>query len=266
MSMRTTAIIIAVLFITGCNEKPVPSDVVGNTQLSAKLEVISGSGTSVEGIAQFTTISGGLVKFINLVSDEHVVISKSDPATSFNNNLFSNSANFSATSKILSQRTIILGQPEYAAVLENSDDTNIFYLSFIRTQDESVLNSSVSLPDSFLFTAPQSNTIISRADDINLQWANSGTTDSMSYDITGTCELSSGEIDNVNITLAIPDDTGAHTVKTSDFISQIIEPTSTCLLSIVLQRSRNGTLNNEFGLGGSIRGIQQRVVNFTSIP
>lgn len=264
--MKAIATLTLILFLTGCNEKPVSSNAVANTQLSAKLEVISGAGTSVQGIAQFTTISNGTVKFVNLVDGEHVLFSKSDPTASFSANLFSNSANFGSSSKILTRRTIISGQPEYFTVLNNSDNTNIFYISFIRTKDVSVLNSSVSLPDDFLLTAPQDNTIISRTNDINLQWSDSGTTDTMSYDMTGTCELSSGAIDNVYITLAITGDTGSHTIKTSDFVSEIAESTSTCLLSIVLQRSRNGILNNEFGLGGSIRGIQQQVVSFTSTP
>ena len=145
----------------------------------------------------------------------------------------------------------------YSASFPVDAEGTEFLIAFLRTEeDESAPASVVQLPAPFeLEVAPRE---ASRAtDDVELTWDPPADGD-LDWDMSGECI--EREFDE------IPDD-GTYTV-TADSIEPFLESDKeeSCTVSVQLERSLRGSIDEAFTEGGRIVAIQRRRGSFTSTP
>jgi hypothetical protein len=131
-----------------------------------------------------------------------------------------------------------------------------FLIAFLRTEeDESAPASVVELPAPFeLEVAPRE---ASRAtDDVELTWDPPADGD-LDWDMSGECIKR--EFDE------IPDD-GMYTVTADSIETFESDKDDSCTVSVQLERSLRGSIDEAFTEGGRIVAIQRRRGSFTSTP
>lgn len=193
--------------------------------------------------------------------------------TNFNGDLFSNSVELSQKLKAMSSRdlfvdhglftTTVYGSPEYF-VLNTPGTTSPptrAYVGFERG-GQMITGSSVDLPTAFQIIAPASEASISRSAPVTLSWTDVDPATTMELDVAGVC------LDDSRFTkhLLLGTDTGAATLNYTDYLPATgISPTINCRLAFLLQRVHLGGVSQDFAFG-AFKGVQQRTVQFTSVP
>ncbi len=157
-------------------------------------------------------------------------------------------------------RSDLLGVISYGASFTGQDAPGTAYVvAFDRkAPDVSAPSSTCTIPQPFSLTAPASTASFSRAGDaVVVTYAGSGTSDVMTYLVTGSCvDTASGSVTGDTGTIDHPQ--GA-----------LVQPnggTSSCTATLTVRRSRSGQLDPAFGYGGGISCDQARTVSFTSTP
>lgn len=120
--------------------------------------------------------------------------------------------------------------------------------------------SKVNLPKPMVFALPMEGSTHSLASgDIQLKWDKLGESDvKMEWSHQGKC--ASSDWNEVGGTL---DDTGSFSIPKSAFPSV---PAEGCEVSIIVNRSRSGTMHEKLAEDGSILGTQSRKVTLTLTP
>ncbi len=133
------------------------------------------------------------------------------------------------------------------------DELNVSFNSFA---------SKVTLPKPMVFKTPMESGMHSLASgDIQLTWDKLGEADvKMEWSHQGKCAVASNDWNEAGGTL---DDTGSFSVPKSAFPSI---PAEGCEVSIVVNRSRTGTMHEKLSEDGSITGTQSRKVTLTVTP
>lgn len=148
----------------------------------------------------------------------------------------------------------------YSAAFTGQDAPGTQYtVVFNRAAGNASAPASVAtIPQPFNIS-PLTRQTFSRAnDDIVLQYATSGSTDQMSWSISGSCL-------NVLAGQTLSGDPGTFTITKGSLVSKAAGGDQNCQATLTLTRAREGTLDPAYG-GGSIYGQQQRSVTFTSSP
>jgi hypothetical protein len=125
-----------------------------------------------------------------------------------------------------------------------------------RENDDAAPASTGALPGPFSFQVPNMST--SRAQNIDITWSPSGSKDNMSVKLSGTCIF--------NRTIAIPGDTGTHTISGGTLVSTNTDKPETCDVNVEMVRSRSGTPDTAFDPDSSFVLTQTRTGKFTSAP
>jgi hypothetical protein len=209
--------------------------------MSAHISVTAdGTGQSTA-VAQLN-VDSNVTDFVTLTSGDQIV------------------ASVAGQSETMS-RSDILNDISYAASFTGDDGSGAAYtVAFNRMSDTSAPNSTCTLPSEFAITSPAAGASFSRASAIAVAYGAAGTSDTMSYSVSGGCvdgPLSAG----------IGSDPGAFTVAAG-----AIKPVDTssagqtCQATLTVTRTRVGQLDPAFGSGGEIQCMQSRSVTFTSTP
>lgn len=144
----------------------------------------------------------------------------------------------------------------YSATFPVDAEGTEFLVAFLRTEeDESAPASVVRLPAPFeLEVAPRE---ASRAtDDVELTWDPPGNGD-IDWQISGECIKREWD--------AIPDD-GSHTITADSIETFESDKADSCTVTVLLERSRRGSVDEAFTEGGRVVAIQRRRTTFTSTP
>jgi len=237
--------------LTQCGDSSVPSPEVSNADIRAEIKAVSdGSGTiSVHG----TLYEDSSGRTLELKSSEMLIVSQNrntEALFGLKYNLWQRSEDNAEVATLQSSEDD--DSYSYIGIFYQQKLNDLFYISFVRTADRSVLNSEVTLPNPFQILSPGSGQTFSRSDGaINVTWDSSGTADDMQIEVDSVCPLHHWQRieDNGNYPLLL---------GTSQQES--------CTVTIVLNRIRPGLVAAEFGKGGYIHGLQQRSVSIISVP
>ncbi len=144
----------------------------------------------------------------------------------------------------------------YSASFPVDAEGTEFLVAFLRTEeDESAPASIVELPAPFeLEVAPRE---ASRAtDDVELSWDPPGSGD-LDWDMSGECIRRQFD--------ELPDD-GTHTITAGSIETSELDEDDSCTVTVQLERSQRGSIDEAFTEGGRIVAIQRRRGSFTSTP
>jgi hypothetical protein len=131
-----------------------------------------------------------------------------------------------------------------------------FVVDLQRSEDDDAPASIGKLPAPFSFQVPNMST--SRAQNVDVTWSTSGTTDDMSIKLSGTCIFSR--------TIDVPGDTGKHTITGGTLVSPNTDKPETCDVSVEMVRSRKGITDTAYDSESSFILTQTRTGKFTSAP
>lgn len=234
---RTIAALVALAFLSGCST-------ASSTDLktSGLLALITGTGHGTGKTDISTTLKLGAN------STTYVEIGGSD----------SLAATSGADTTTLSKFEL-LGLVTYNGTLNGDEEGKSVTVAFTRgAEDKSAPNSVLILPAKFELTGPAPGAAFVRGTTaIEVKWDNSGKTDPMTVDVSGTC------IESVQKTAT---DNGTFTIAAADIKASKDNETKSCDVSISVKRSRTGTLDTAYGMGGTVRGVQERNVQVKSTP
>ena len=156
-------------------------------------------------------------------------------------------------------RNDALGVISYSAGFTGKDAPGTSYTVAFQRQspDVSAPASACTIPTPFTITSPPGGASFSRSSDaIAVTYGSSGTSDAMSYLVTGSCvNQASGPIAG---------DSGAFTVPRGVLVAAGM--TGSCTAQLSIWRTRDGQLDPAYGYGGGIACDQVRSVTFTSNP
>lgn len=154
----------------------------------------------------------------------------------------------------------LLGLVTYNGTLAGDDEGKGVTVAFTRASpDVSAPTSTFSMPAKFALKAPAVQANFKRGTDaIEVKWDNDGKADPMTVELTGTC------IDPVS--KAVATDTGSLVISGSELKASKDNETKSCNVTIVVRRTRTGTLDAAYGQGGIANGIQSRQVIVNSTP
>lgn len=269
---KFTLLLLALL--AGCSDPKSPSSQYPVSSIYAYMKAVqdqSGVTTTVQlrdgatSTANYLYLSGGDALYSSLDKSPQQYID-------FNGDLFGNSLDLSQHLKVMSSRSVLIdfglftveafGDPEYFA-LDAPAASSVpvrAYVGFERSGR--VIESSVDLPVAFQITSPAADASVSRAAPISLTWTDVDPATTMELDVAGICTDNS----RFSMHLLLGTDTGSATLSSANYLPAAgISPTINCRIAFQLQRVRFGAVSPEFAFG-SLSGIQQRSVQFTSIP
>lgn len=146
----------------------------------------------------------------------------------------------------------------YVADLQADAAGTVFTFNFDRTDDEDAPASSATMPTAFNVTAPAAATVVSRAGALTITWDNSATADQMSVDVKGDCIL--------DFHKSVTGDPGTFTINAGDLRTPDNKQNESCSGTVVVNRTRAGTLDAHFGEGGSVTATQMRSVSVRLDP
>jgi hypothetical protein len=161
-------------------------------------------------------------------------------------------------SEVLSQQTLGVLHSYNAVFTTDTSDTD-FTLNFERVDLDAAPSSVATLPDPFVVTAPEADTVISRSDDMAelvITW-DSESEEEISIEVQGDCfepYIETGVVD-----------TGSYVFPVSYFADHEYDGLSSCEASVIVERRRVGVLDSNFG-EGSVYGAQRRMVTVQIEP
>jgi len=152
--------------------------------------------------------------------------------------------------------TDILNIVSYGATFDGDAEGTELTVQFLRTVDDGAPLSIATLPGAFDITTPPPAGA-SRAVDLVIDWYPAGTADRMSWRADGTC---------INlVTGTINADPGTVTIPANTFVKRDGDMVpDDCQVTVTLERSRSGILDQGYGEGGTVTGEQVRSLAFTS--
>ncbi len=237
--MKILSAVSIALTIAGCTD--VQSADIKTAGMSAHMTVSAdGSGNS-SAVAQLN-VDTNLTDFVTLSSGDSLVTSVSGQSQTMS-------------------RSDLLNDISYSASFTGQGGSGAAYtVAFTRTSDTSAPSSTCTLPDAFSITSPAAGASFSRASAIAVSYGASGTSDAMSYSVSGGCV-------GGPISAGISGDTGSFSIPSGTVTpTDSSHATETCQVTLTVMRSRAGHLDPAFGSGGSIRCMQARTISFTSTP
>ncbi|AWB68794.1 hypothetical protein C2869_21385 [Saccharobesus litoralis] len=151
------------------------------------------------------------------------------------------------------------------------DGPTEFVISLYRTSDESMPNSSVTLPQDFVIQTPVANTTFSADDFIQLAWSPEVNGGNIKLNFAGYCYSidDSSQLPISTVTTLI--DNGVHSVGVSSLLNSRsdrdkFDMNKACPITVSLQREAQGSLDPNYGQGGSVWAMQARSVDIQVQP
>jgi hypothetical protein len=225
--------------LTGCTS--VQSAALKTSGISAEMSVVaSGDGNATSTV----------VLHVDTNATDYVDLSSGDSLTVTAN----------AQTRTLG-KTTVLGAISYSATLNGGVDAENtqFTIAFNRgASDVSAPASTVSLPKPFTITGPAGTATLSRANDTVTIMLDSGSSDTLTYDVDGSCVT-------VKNGVSVGNDTGSITIPKGTLVNSAATTTA-CPVKITVHRNRVGHLDPAFGAGGNITASQARTIAFSSTP
>lgn len=165
--------------------------------------------------------------------------------------------------RVFNKNEDILGEIDYSTSFPFNEGPTEFRVSLERTNNPSMPNSTVTLPQGFVIVAPTQDQVFTTMDDIELTWDPSGYADTIYVDFWFECDAPANT--KVVFTRSRTEaDDGTATYPAADLLDGYepdLDETGECDTNIEVMRSSNGTLDPGYGEGGYIRARQLRDVD-----
>ena len=270
---------LSVTLLTGCGQgnQAKPSTWFATSSIYAYMKAVQDQSGNVTTTVQLRDGPATTAAYLYLASGETLYSSLDVPPQqylNFNGNLFTNSLDLSKHLKVMSSRDlytdlllftqVVFGKPEYFAndTPQAGASPVRAYVDFERTGQVFAGPSSIDLPGGFQIAAPAADFSAPRSTPLALTWTNADPATTMELDVAGVC------VDNSRYTmhLSLPD-TGSATLNGANYFPATgVNPATTCRVAFLLQRTRIGSVSSQFAFGSTFTGVQQRSVQFNSIP
>jgi hypothetical protein len=155
-------------------------------------------------------------------------------------------------SKSMKKKSDVLNNVSYQATFNNDSVNTTFRVAFNRRNDTSAPTSTVQLPDPF--TASLSSSSVKYGDEVTVKWdpASNGKMSIEAESDCGGTQYSYSETTK---------DDGSTQFNANKLISSD-KDFSSCTVKISLARSKKGSLDSNYGKGGSIYAKQVRNLSF----
>jgi hypothetical protein len=272
-------LLMLLMTLAGCGpgEIPSPSNLFVTNNIYAYMKAVQDESGDVITTVQLRDGNLPAANYINLSGGDTLYSSLDVPPRqylSFEGDLFANSLNVSQQLKVMAERDlyrnfilyseVLWGKPEYFASGTPAGGASPVraYVGFERAGNALVGESSVALPPAFQILAPVAESSLSRATPVTLSWTDIDAASTMELDVAGDC------LDGNRYTqhFVIGADTGTVTLNSADYFPATgVSPTISCRVAFMFQRVRLGGISTDFAFG-SFTGVQQRTVQFTSVP
>jgi len=159
------------------------------------------------------------------------------------------------------------GEIYYLATFPTETTGTLFTVSFERTKYTSAPNSTVSLPYPPSITAPSPGHIFSQAENITVVWDNLNSSAAIDLHFSLTCTLVNRDNRSFGTTMANLANTGTATYSIISLMPDLtLSSGDTCNMQITASRWQGGSLDPNYGEGGSIAAIQHRQISVTVNP
>jgi len=267
------------LLAAGCggSSSPSPSNTYATNAIYAFMKAVQDESGNVTTTVQLRDGVAPTAQYLYLAGADVLYTSLDEPPKNFMNfsgNLFSNSLILSQRLKVASSRNlfndyilftkIVTGKPEYFSIdtpVAGSSPVRA-YVDLERAGHVFTGESFVDLPLAFSITAPASAASVQRSANLVLSWTNVDATTTMKLDVAGICDDGS----RYNLSHVIGTDTGSATLNSTDYFPATgTSPSTNCRVAFMLQRVRTSGISPNFALG-TFEGVQQRAIQFTTIP
>jgi hypothetical protein len=260
------ALLIAAFTLSGCDEVAViDSDVLATGNIYVDMHVTSsGDGQAVVEVQLNKDSSNGVD--VRLAGEDKLIASTQTISEKAGGSLFDSLKTVSESTKVLSEGSkkittawgdLDIGGPWYIASFSGINSGTTFYINLDRDFDGGAKNSEVTLPSQVVITSPSATDGFSRsADGIPVSWVVSDAQYAMSVSAKALCEndmFAEWDVD-------FADDPGTTTIPANTFGHLL----GNCSVRILVERSKQGSLNPRFA-GGQVRGhTQDKVIVYTS--
>lgn len=265
--------------LAGCGpgETASPSNLFPTNNIYAYMKAVQDESRDVITTVQLRDGPSLMAGYLYLSDGENLYNSLDVPPRqylSFDGDLFASALDVSQQLKVMAVRDlysdfilfvdILWGKPEYFASGAPASGAAPVraYVAFERTGYALAGESSIELPPAFQISAPVADASLSRAAPVVLSWTDVDAASTMELDVAGDC------LDGNRYTqhFVIGADAGTVTLNSAVYFpASGVSPTTSCRVAFILQRLRLGGVSTDFAFG-SFTGVQQRTVQFTSVP
>lgn len=237
--------------ITACSvESETDSENVKTSGIRAEISTVS-SGDGNTGVATRLAVGSGGTFATNLNLTGGDTLSATDGVSSV---------------VLQKEKDWYTGRIFYKGILAGDAADTQITISFTRPNDTDAPNSVVSIPYSPDLTAPNSGQEFTQAEDINISWDNNGSSLPVSLDFDFNCTLS-GKYSAFDVSKTTIANSGSISYSVASLLGNLTLKTGeSCGLKITISRSQDGTLDPNYGEGGTIVAIQYRSVSVKVIP
>lgn len=235
-----------VLSLISCTE--VDSRDLHSSGFYADIEVYSAGNSQTNVWVRLSTGSGFDADEIDLSAGDRLVVA----AGGFRKSLVADSGVY------LASFNIDEGGIDYVVTLE-------------RNRDVDMPNSVVTLPPRFDIVAPDAGELFNAGDIFNVAWAPSSGSGQVTVSYAGDC-VSAASRSQIHFGREfVVDDTGAHSVQVNSVLDVFgdhseFDRGSICSAQISVERKNIGTLDPNYGKGGTISAAQTRTVGVQIRP
>ena len=145
----------------------------------------------------------------------------------------------------------------YTTTFDSAPVDTDFVVSLDRMLDEGATQTTVRLPEPFEIEALQQESFSRADDDLTVTWTPSDSGDDMRVVVDGDCFIVNME--------DLSGDPGTWTLEAGT-LEDTGEEARSCEATVTVQRRRSGTLDPNYGEGGSAVGMQVREISLSSSP
>jgi len=159
------------------------------------------------------------------------------------------------------------GQIYYRGILPGDAPTTSITVALTRPNDTDAPNSVMSIPYSPDLTAPINTQVFTQSENFTINWDNNNSTLPVTLEFNFRCTLEAG-----TSAFGVEKSSIANTGSISYSISSLLgsnltlKNSETCSTKITISREKAGTLDPNYGEGGTITAKQHRSVTVTVNP
>jgi len=241
---RTTslALLASVIACGACSTETTESENIASPGIFARMNVDALSSGSSKVTVELN-VGGSNGTNISLTADERL------------------EATNGIQTKVLNRDTDFL-DVDYEIGFDNTDTSSPFQVTLFRANGEVIDGSSVFLPPDFDVSSPVTGQTFSVDGQLPITWAPPDSGNTIDLTVTTRCTLDTGSTSVSSSFFTVNDDgfENFSLVQLEVANNGTIDRTQNCELSFNLERSRTGSLDPDFGSGGSIRSRQVRSV------
>lgn len=251
--IRISGALLVAFTISACTvESETDSENIKTSGIHAEISTVS-SGDGNTGVSTRLTVGSGGVFSTNLNLTGGDTLSATDGVS---------------TTVLQKDKDWYTGQIFYRAILAGDTADTQITVALTRPNDTDAPNSVVAIPYSPDIIVPSDGDTLTQGENITVTWDNTNSTLPINLDFDFYCTLSGGKFSSFDVTKAnIANTPGSISYSIASLLGNLtLKSGESCTAKITISRQKSGTLDPNYGEGGSISAIQHRNVSVTIGP